>query len=517
MEQPNFIKKFFTTYLRVIFLVFILLVVGLTAWYILSNRAPMLGSYTVSRGNVVASVDIPGTVSSSNSVDLSFQESGQIATVYVKEGQSVESGEALVKLDDSTEQTQLSQQKAILAAAEANLASLLAGATPQDITVSEAAVDKANQDLTNFYSSIDNVSVDGYSKATDAVQTQLGAMFTNAQLNFPNMSDSQSFISANTDYSAATLALSNWQQELSTITSSSNNSDLDSLLQNGLTYLNTVDDLLQNMSTILNNNSTNLNSTTLATYRENVSTGIAEVNLASKNLTTLSQSIASQKVVVAQAQANLALTQAGSTENDIDAQKAAVLGAQAEIDNAQLMINHTIITAPFSGIVRNVIAEPGMVVSPNVPVISIINNKIMKIDAYASEIDVSNIQENATATVTLDSYGDGTEFGAQVTAVDTAETVVNGSPAYHVTLYFTQPDDRIRAGMTGNVLIVSAEHDNVVEIPARLILDSGNNNFVIVKNGKTNIERPVVLGITGDDGMVEVISGLNVGEKISDF
>jgi hypothetical protein len=141
----------------------------------------------------------------------------------------------------------------------------------------------------------------------------------------------------------------------------------------------------------------------------------------------------------------------------------------------------------------------------------------MKIDAYASETDVSQVQSNATTTVTLDSYGNGVTFPAKVTAVDTSETMSNGSPAYHITLYFTQPDARIRAGMTGNVLVVVAEHNNVVEVPSHLVLDDGGNNFVLVQNGGKSVKRPVVLGLSGNDGMVEIISGLNAGEKISDF
>ncbi|MDR3519461.1 MAG: efflux RND transporter periplasmic adaptor subunit [Candidatus Pacebacteria bacterium] len=510
-------KSVLVIHLRTIGIIICILVAGGAVWYFFSNTTPVLGTYTVERGNVTSSVDIPGTVSSSNSVNLSFQESGQISKVYVKEGDTVTAGEALAKLDDSTEQTQLSQEEAVLAAAEAKLNSLKAGATPEDIAVSQSAVNAANQGLVNLYASINDVAVTGYGKATDAVQTQLGTMFNNMQLVFQNNVDSQSFISANTKYSAASLALNNWQQELSTVSASSSNSNLGSVLQDSITYLNTVSDLLQYMSTLLNNNNVTISLTSLAAYRINVSTGISEVNLASQNLSTLSQNIASQKLAVAQAQAALDVTQAGSTQNDIDAQQAVVLQAQAAINNAQIMINNTTIVAPFAGIARNVTAQVGMVVSPNIPVLSIINNNIMKVDAYASEIDVSKIEGNAAASVTLDSYGNDIKFPAKVTAVDTSETVVNGSPAYHVTLYFTEPDARIMAGMTGNVLITAAEHDNVVEVPSSLVLDNGGIHLVLVQDNGKSIPRAVTLGLSGDDGMIEIISGLNIGEKISDF
>ena len=68
--------------------------------------------------------------------------------------------------------------------------------------------------------------------------------------------------------------------------------------------------------------------------------------------------------------------------------------------------------------------------------------------------------------MTLDAYGTGTSFPATVTTVDSAETVVNGTPSYMVTLHFTNPDGRIKDGMTGSVHLVTAEHDNVVEVPS---------------------------------------------------
>ena len=95
--------------------------------------------------------------------------------------------------------------------------------------------------------------------------------------------------------------------------------------------------------------------------------------------------------------------------------------------------------------------------------------------------------------------------------------MLNGSPAYHITLYFSEPDTRIRTGMTGNVLIITAEHDNAIAVPARLVLDSDGQDFALLRNGGRVINQPVTLGLTGDDGLVEISSGLKAGQKISDF
>ena len=71
--------------------------------------------------------------------------------------------------------------------------------------------------------------------------------------------------------------------------------------------------------------------------------------------------------------------------------------------------------------------------------------------------------------------------------------------------------------MTGSVIITAAEHDSVVEVPARLVLDSGGSNFVLVQKNGHSILQPVALGLAGDNGLAEVVSGLIAGDKISDF
>jgi multidrug efflux pump subunit AcrA (membrane-fusion protein) len=86
-----------------------------------------------------------------------------------------------------------------------------------------------------------------------------------------------------------------------------------------------------------------------------------------------------------------------------------------------------------------------------------------------------------------------------------------------VTLHFTNADQRIRAGMTAAVHIVTAEHDNVVEVPSKSIISDDDQDFVMVQNGHALEKKEVTVGISGDDGMTEVVSGLSAGDRINNF
>ena len=85
-----------------------------------------------------------------------------------------------MRLDASDLSAQLAQAQAQADSAQATLDGLIAGAQPSDIAASQAAVDKARQDLANMYAGISDTLSDSLAKGTDAVRTQLNGFFSNA-------------------------------------------------------------------------------------------------------------------------------------------------------------------------------------------------------------------------------------------------------------------------------------------------------------------------------------------------
>lgn len=148
--------------------------------------------------------------------------------------------------------------------------------------------------------------------------------------------------------------------------------------------------------------------------------------------------------------------------------------------------------------------------------LTLVNNGGLKIEAYVPEDDVAKIQAGEAANVTLDAFG-ATIFPATVTTVDAAQTQVNGSAAYLVTLHFISPNSSLKDGMTGNVHIILGEDDNVLEVPTNLVINDDNEYFVLVQNGNTTQKQPVQIGLAGDNGMTEITSGLTAGETITNF
>jgi multidrug efflux pump subunit AcrA (membrane-fusion protein) len=144
-------KAFFAKNYIVVGIIVLLAAAGGAYWYISTATPPTFGAVTVAKGNVIQSVDEPGSVLAENSAVMSFQEGGQIAQVNVSEGSNVSAGTVLADLDSAqlnaaVQQTQaaVSQANAGLAAAQAQLSQLASGTRPQQITIDESAVTSAD-------------------------------------------------------------------------------------------------------------------------------------------------------------------------------------------------------------------------------------------------------------------------------------------------------------------------------------------------------------------------------------
>ena len=84
-----------------------------------------------------------------NIVNFSTKVPGQVEEILAKEGDHVEAGQIIAKIDSASLQIQVEQAQANLASAQAKLASLQAGNRPQQVAQSHASVEQAAASLDN--------------------------------------------------------------------------------------------------------------------------------------------------------------------------------------------------------------------------------------------------------------------------------------------------------------------------------------------------------------------------------
>lgn len=497
-------KSFFIKYRAVLIVVVVILAGGGGYWYVKSSEAPSFTAVTAQTGNVVESLDEPGTVLAENSADLSFQTPGQITVLNVQEGDVVSAGTVLASLDTSALNAAAEQANAAVAAAQANLSQLQSGTRPEQLAIEQTAVQNAS-------TSLDVEVGSAYAAATDAIQNQTDNFFTSPNTNNPifivPVADSQTVIDIQSQRAVIGGSLAAWYAAMNATTT-----DETALATTALSSLQQIASYLNTLAIAVDSATTNgnISAAMLAGFKVDVATARTEVNAGITALT-------GDQSALADAEGQLALGEAGATPQDIQAQQAVVLQAQAAAASAQVALQHAQLIAPFDGSVENLTAQIGQVVAPGAPMLTLVNSGGLKIQTYVSEADVAKIKTGDQANITLDAFGTGTIFPATVTTIASAETQVNGSSAYEVDLHFTNPNGSIKDGMTGNVNIVVGEDDNVVEVPSRLVINSGNDYFVLVEKNGASVQHPVTIGLVGDNGMTEITSGVTAGESLTNF
>src|SRR5207249_9304613 len=81
--------------------VILLLIAGVVFWWLPSRLAPATAqtTATVGQGNLTIAVTGSGAIQPARTVDLPFQQTGQVTSAAVKVGDQVKTGQALAQLD----------------------------------------------------------------------------------------------------------------------------------------------------------------------------------------------------------------------------------------------------------------------------------------------------------------------------------------------------------------------------------------------------------------------------------
>jgi HlyD family secretion protein len=208
-----------------------------------------------------------------------------------------------------------------------------------------------------------------------------------------------------------------------------------------------------------------------------------------------------------------------------EAQKALVRKAQANVSQVLTSFKDTILYSPIDGIVIRRNGEVGETITANsaaanTPVVTVAQEGDLDVKADVPESDIVKIALGQKADISLDAFSAQDIFQGEVIDIEPASTIIQEVVYYKVKLKITNYDPRIKNGMSADLNIKTASRENVVSLPERSIKDDGGQKYVeILKDEKNNIieKKNVKTGMKGDEGMIEVTSGLSGGEKVITF
>jgi RND family efflux transporter MFP subunit len=432
---------------------------------------------TLTPGEFVQEVSVSGTIVATEDVDLAFAESGRVERIYVKVGDKVTRGQPLIALSTGTLHADLLSARADLAIKRAEAADKATNVDKvreqQDTLVQSAYREMLSDDLVA-------VSASSQTTATPPVITGL---YTGKEGTYKIRivrenagSDDLELRTFDLETSGPVEILDDEPTQLGT---------------KGL-YLSLPDAAYNYIDTVWNISIPNVKSSSYRTnysaYQEALRTRDREINDAEAQVRRESSLLTVSQAEIARAEANVARIEAELAERTI--------------------------RAPFSGTVTDIQAELGGTTGASDPALSLISDATLQIESFVPEINIPLLAVGDPAIITLDAYGADVPFAAKVIFIDPAETIRDGVSTYRAKLEFNERDERVRAGMTANIVITTEKKSDVLSVPQGVVIDRDGRKFVLVKQGDESVEREVTIGGVSSVGQVEITSGLSAGDVV---
>lgn len=234
-----------------------------------------------------------------------------------------------------------------------------------------------------------------------------------------------------------------------------------------------------------------------------------------ENIKNISKAdITAYEALMEQARANLEDAKNPPREVDVAGYRASLLSARASLSQTVASRNKARIIAPLDGVVGKVEAKVGEYVSSQDIVVKLVSPHFeIKVDI--PETDIVKISLNDNATIKIDAYGDDVEFVGQVMEVEKGETVIQDVIYYTVTLSLEDNEEyEILNGMTASVVFYTEEKENVLYVPQRGVRTGEDGRYVRILENEAVKDVPVKIGLRGDNGLIEIVEGLQEGQEI---
>jgi len=356
---------------------------------------------------------------------------GRVIEIAVDEGDAVQAGQALVRLDDAALQVQVKQAQAAVSAAEANLAQVKSGARREDIAVAQAALAQAQAER------------DGAALAyRDAVK-----ILDNPQQLLAQTDAARAAVQVAQQSVAAAqskLAEARWWRDFYD-DDPGRHSSLDKQIAIAQYNLEAAQAQLDGADAQVK---------TLEAMRFAPVALRAQVNSARSSYSVTLASLAV-------AEAALVELKAGATPEEIALVEAQLSQAQAQLKLAQAYQARAVVRAPLTGVVVSRSARVGETAQPGVALMTVANLDEVTLVVYIPQAELPRLQLGAPAQVSVDAYP-GQVFTGQVTSIarqaqftprDIQASQDRTNVVFAVKVRLPNADHRLKAGMTGDVVI----------------------------------------------------------------
>jgi HlyD family secretion protein len=482
--------------------------------------------------NMDVSIKETGSIYASVSKDIVPNNNGKIKDLNAKVGDIVQSGTKLFVSDNEEiiknmkdAQENLDKQKSNLENDTKNYKDLLVRIN--------ASINDANTALSNVYNQRNKMPVissinEELLKAINEIQGNLDKQNSSLENDIKMYSDLLTKI--NSGIENVETVLNKLYDELNKILVKSpvdgvviavKHNNGDSIRENNFEKDRDV------ILTILDRNNSNKELQIAANYDgvlNNLNLKVGDSVKAGEMLFTIGNDIFIQSIQRAQANLEKQKSALEELKNSkyLELDKLNISDAEIQLNSAMDAMNKMTITAPITGLITAVNNKNGDNVSaintiwtsnpgigqPTKPALTIVDPDTMKVKVPVDELDIERIKEGQKTEIRVDAVS-GKVYEGTVESIPEIGITINGVTTYNVVVSIQNRED-IKIGMSANVDIVVDSKDDVLAVPADVVIEKDNKRYV--KNENDNLIE-VKTGIENEN-YIEILDGIKEGEEV---
>jgi RND family efflux transporter MFP subunit len=210
-------------------------------------------------------------------------------------------------------------------------------------------------------------------------------------------------------------------------------------------------------------------------------------------------------------------SQGAIAQQTLDTAEAKKRIAQAELSsavtsqsNAQEQYGYGVIVAPVDGVVANVTATVGQVVSPGAALMAVQDISQVYVVVNIEQKDLSMVQVGQKAEVMVDTYADKVFVGVVELINPEAGTA---NRMFRTKVKVDNTDGALKAGMFSKVQLATGDAVQSLTIPQGAVIQKQGIYYVFTVEDDKAVRHQVEIG-TATGETIQIKSGLQPGEKV---
>ncbi|TAG86374.1 MAG: efflux RND transporter periplasmic adaptor subunit [Oscillatoriales cyanobacterium] len=546
-----------------------LIAVPTTMYIVKSKSQPKVDAIAtmtvpVEAQNLTVRITSSGTVQPVQRVNLSPKGSGRIAELFVEQGDKVEAGQIIARMESRDVEAQLAQAIAREASVRAKLAKIQAGNRSEDIASAQARLDQAQASLAQLQAGSRVEEVAGARARLQQTQAGLQKLRTGSRVE--EVSQGQAKL-AQAQARLADAQTGSSKQEIaqaqSQIDSSKAQAELTAkrvernrpLVKEGALPKDKLDELIkenrtaqakltesqkrlqqveesrlsqiQQLQAAVEVEQQGLKQLQNGTRSEEIAKSEAEVAEAKSKLAQVEngsrpEEIAKAEAAVAEAKSQFAVQENGSRPEEIAQAQAELAEAQAQVRYQEVQLEDTKVRAPFAGVITQRYAIQGAFVTPATSASEATSATSTSIVALARDVevlakvpeaDISQIKPGQEVEIVADAYPDKV-FKGKVKLIAPEAVKERDVTLFQVRVAIDTGKESLQSGMNVDLRFVGQKLSNALVVPTVAIVTNKGQTGVLVPDDKKQPKfQPVTVGSTIGN-KIQILEGAKAGDRV---